>query len=72
MPTVHRVVIGPNKNKKSAVILRDSPARPGTAAMAAEALAGAAANAAPAIPTAPAARIARLLGADARGQERLA
>jgi mannose-6-phosphate isomerase-like protein (cupin superfamily) len=25
MPTVHRVVIGPNKDKKSAVILRDSP-----------------------------------------------
>jgi mannose-6-phosphate isomerase-like protein (cupin superfamily) len=25
MPTVHRVVIGPNKDRKSAVILRDSP-----------------------------------------------
>jgi mannose-6-phosphate isomerase-like protein (cupin superfamily) len=25
MPTVHRVVIGPNKDKNSAVILRDSP-----------------------------------------------
>jgi hypothetical protein len=24
MPTVHRVVVGPNKDKKSAVILRDS------------------------------------------------